>query len=230
MTSQTAPDPRHPSDVWHHRAESLALFVLAGAALALIATRDEIAPAEQEVFFAFNHLGSAWWPMLATVMQVGTLSAGPTLGFIAAVTRRRFLAFELAVGGPVAWLVARVLKALVNRPRPGELLDGVVIRGGEVGGLGYPSGHVTVAATLAAILSSWLPLPLRVVVWVAVAAVAAARMYVGAHLPLDVLGGLLLGLVVGALVRHAALRFSDGSPPGEISEQQPPQSGASSRG
>jgi undecaprenyl-diphosphatase len=42
--------------------------------------------------------------------------------------------------------------------------------------------------------------PARVAGWVVVGLVAAARVYVGAHLPLDAAGGIFLGWAVGGLV------------------------------
>jgi membrane-associated phospholipid phosphatase len=76
-----------------------------------------------------------------------------------------------------------------------------VERGAEAHGLGLVSGHVAVATALTLVAWPWLPRWGR---WAAAAAVTAVfftRMYVGAHLPLDMIGGAFLGLAVAGAVR-----------------------------
>jgi undecaprenyl-diphosphatase len=61
------------------------------------------------------------------------------------------------------------------------------------------SGHATVAFGLATVLSPVLPRNGKIAVFGLATLVAASRVYVGAHLPLDVLGGALLGTLLGWL-------------------------------
>jgi undecaprenyl-diphosphatase len=65
----------------------------------------------------------------------------------------------------------------------------------------FPSGHATSAATAAVLLSDTLPVP-RSVVWAAAAAVAASRVHVKAHHASDVVGGTVVGLVCGRVLRR----------------------------
>jgi undecaprenyl-diphosphatase len=77
----------------------------------------------------------------------------------------------------------------------------VHVHGAASHGLGFVSGHAAVAAALATVLFLHLGARLR---WVAVGAAAVvglARVYVGAHLPLDVVGGAGLGVASGAVAR-----------------------------
>ena len=52
---------------------------------------------------------------------------------------------------------------------------------------------------LAWVITPYLRGRWRVVPWLVVALVGFARMYLGAHNPLDVLGGLALGVAIGAV-------------------------------
>ena len=105
-------------------------------------------------------------------------------------------------------LMAKLLKAVVERPRPGALLDDVVVRGPEVSGQGFVSGHATVVTVVAVLLLPVLSRRWRAVALALVLLVALARVYVGAHLPLDVVGRAALAVAVAAAV-HLVL----GRPP-----------------
>jgi undecaprenyl-diphosphatase len=78
------------------------------------------------------------------------------------------------------------------------VLDGVVIYGPAATGLGFPSGHAAVAAAIMTVAGPYLTGSARVAGWVVVGVVAFTRVLIGAHLPLDALGGLLLGWAVGS--------------------------------
>ncbi|HEU5479945.1 MAG TPA: phosphatase PAP2 family protein, partial [Candidatus Tumulicola sp.] len=80
---------------------------------------------------------------------------------------------------------------------------GVVVRGRHAGGYGFPSGHTAVAFAVAAALAPDLPRPVRPFVWLLAVIVGFARVYVGAHFPLDVLGGAALGYAIGSGARLA---------------------------
>ena len=101
------------------------------------------------------------------------------------------------------------MKSVVGRERPAGLPVGAVLHEGAVGGVGFISGHAAVAAALATAAAPYLGRRGRRTVWALAWAVALARVYVGAHLPLDIVGGVAAGLggrLAGALgVRRAAL-------------------------
>jgi membrane-associated phospholipid phosphatase len=137
------------------------------------------------------------WP----VMQLGNALVIPAAALAAAAVRRWRLAAELLVAGAGAYLLAKVVKGIVPRGRPDGLLADVVIRGAEAHGRGFLSGHAAVLTALAAVAWPWLGRRGRIAVSVLVAVVALTRVYVGAHLPLDVVGGAGLGLAVAGAVR-----------------------------
>ena len=91
-------------------------------------------------------------------------------------------------------------KQIVRRPRPAALVPGTRRRGREAAGLGYLSGHAGVAVALGTAALPHLGPAGRVLALAAMPVVGLSRVYVGAHLPLDVAGGAALGLAVDAAV------------------------------
>ncbi|MGA9347950.1 MAG: phosphatase PAP2 family protein [Anaerolineae bacterium] len=147
-------------------------------------------------------------------MQAGSFAAVFAAAGLALLARRRRLAMDLAVSGTLAWVLARLVKTVVMRYRPTVLLEGVLVRGAEAVGLGFPSGHVAVASALATAASPYLSQRARQMTWGIVWLVAVARIYVGAHLPIDVVGGAALGWAIGA-----ALHILWGAPGGRPSRE-----------
>jgi glycosyltransferase 2 family protein len=188
---------RHPGDL---------LRVVLGA-LILLATMsaihaNRIGVRETDVFRVVNDLalpGWTKWPVWL-VMQLGVIGAVPLVAVLALATRRLRLAVYAALAGGTIYLVAKVVKEFVQRGRPQTLLDDVHILFVPDRGLGYVSGHSAVAVALATVSSPFLGRRARRVAWVLAACVCVARIYVGSHLPLDVLGGAALGWAAGSLV------------------------------
>ena len=104
-----------------------------------------------------------------------------------------------AAVGVGAWWLAKGVKAVVDRGRPAAELPRLALRASApVDGLGFVSGHATVAFALATILRPYLSPSWRVGAYTLAAFVAFARVHVGAHLLLDVLGGGALGVLLGS--------------------------------
>jgi glycosyltransferase 2 family protein len=198
--------PRHPGD-----AVRLVVAIAVLAASTALAKRNRVGVLETDVFRVVNDLPATLFPLVWVVMQVGNLLAGMVAVAVAATTRRFRLAANLAVATVVVWLLALVVKGLVGRGRPPDLLDEYHIRGSAAGGHGYVSGHAAVAVAVATIASPYLGRRARRVLWAVAFLVCASRIYVGAHLPLDVVGGAALGWGVGALV-HLLLGAPGGRP------------------
>ena len=180
------------------------LLVTGAAAATLVwsarsAEQPDVAPREERVFRRFNDAPDVLSPVLWPLMQTGSLAAV----FVAAEATRRLRgrneALTLAVAGTAVWGGVKLIKPLVGRGRPAAHLDDVNVHGQEQRGLGYPSGHAAVSMTLA--LLTTRTGGARTVAVAVAGITAASRMYVGAHLPLDVVGGLAGGALLGSTVQ-----------------------------
>lgn len=190
---------RHPGDGLR---VGLAVVLLVVSLAAV--RRDHLTLFERDVFRLLNDLPSAVAPVLLSVMQLGSLAAVPTAAVAFLLLRRgRRLPVDALVSGTVAWFAAKAVKRLVERPRPGRLLPDME-RLSDAAGLGFVSGHTAVAAALATAAAPYLPRRWRRVAWALVWTVGAARVFDGAHLPLDIVGGVAVGWAVGA-AWHVAL-------------------------
>jgi membrane-associated phospholipid phosphatase len=199
--TRSLPHPHVPTVT--HRGDLAAL--LAGIALlvvtALAVDGDSAVGLEVDVFRFVN--GDVWlpyWPVWL-LMQCGSVLAIYASAALALAFRRYRLTVALLLAGTAAWWLAKAVKELFGRPRPGELLSAVELRHAPTEGLGFVSGHAAVAAALAAAAWPWLGRTGRIVAVTLVVVVGVARTYVGAHLPLDALGGAGLGVAIAAVVR-----------------------------
>jgi undecaprenyl-diphosphatase len=182
----------------------LAIGLAGVTATGALARRRGVHPAERRAFRRVNDLPDSVLPPVFVVMQAGSLGADFAFAAVAYCAGRHRLASTMALTGTSVWAVCKGVKRWVGRGRPQELLETVNVRGPAERGLGFPSGHAAVAVTLAGLAAPEVPPRVRPLLWGAAAAVAAARVYVGAHLPLDVVGGAGIGLAAASAVRLRA--------------------------
>jgi len=167
---------------------------------ALSARQSTVGRCEARSFLAVNSLPDRLYRPVWAIMQLGTLGAAPAAAGVALLARDRQLAGRLLAAGACTWALAKPIKKLVRRPRPATLVSGTRPRGREASGLGYLSGHAGVAAALGVAAASSLRPAGRAAIAAAVPIVGLSRMYVGAHLPLDIAGGAALGIAVEAAI------------------------------
>jgi undecaprenyl-diphosphatase len=168
---------------------------------ALPVRQHSVSPSEAAVFHAINAHTVLPFSVVWPVMQLGNFLVVPVAALAVALLRRWRLAVGILLGGGAAYLIAKVVKRIVIRGRPATLLTGVDIRGEPALGSGFVSGHAAVVTLIATLAWPYLRRRGRITVVALATVVGLARVYVGAHLPLDVLGGAALGLGVAGAVR-----------------------------
>lgn len=120
--------------------------------------------------------------------------------------------WALFLGALLAGAISRGFKTAVPLPRPAAVLDvaEITIIGAKLTAHSFPSGHTVSAFSFVVpwmALLGWRALPI-----VAIAALAGfSRVAVGAHWPVDVVAGAMIGLLGGWLGLHLSRHFRWGT-------------------
>ena len=189
------------------RAELTAIVVgLVVIVLGAVVVRDGTVPGwERSLFRAINDLpdwlNGPFWPG----QLLGWLGVVLIAAVVALLLRQYWLALAIVIVGVVKLVVERVVKAFVTRERPGTSIGSDINARGDVSitGESFVSGHAILSAALATVIAPYVSRRGQYVLGALVIYVMLARVYVGAHNPLDVVCGVGLGVAVGATINVA---------------------------
>jgi undecaprenyl-diphosphatase len=134
------------------------------------------------------------------------------LGWVMATVRgaaRWEVVRAMALALLLSEVITQVLKGVAGQSRPTASIPGLDVHGypKDPNGNAYPSAHTSVAVGLVAALWPWLNRPQRAVAITVAALVAMNRLYIGAHWPVDVVGGAAIGLFAGSVCWLVAARW-----------------------
>jgi membrane-associated phospholipid phosphatase len=169
---------------------------------ALGAAGGRVSSAERSVFRAINDLPAWLYRPLWIFQQFGNIVVALAVTVAIALLLRRPRVALAAVAAVVLKLgLERVVKQIVERQRPGLTVGHIHARGVvSEHGLSFVSGHSVMVTAMALLLHPILPGRWKAVPWLVVFLNGFTRIYVGAHNPLDVVGGFGVGLVIGGLL------------------------------
>lgn len=147
-----------------------------------------------------NDWPSSWNGVMVSIGLLGSQWAGVAAVAAAFITRYYRLALRLAISILVAMVVGTGAKHIIGRERPAAAFSDIHARI-YTSGSSFPSSHVTIVTVIFLSLLPYMPNRWRWVIPVAVVGVMLSALYEGVGLPLDMVGGLALGVFIVALIR-----------------------------
>lgn len=136
-------------------------------------------------FWLITQLGSAWLlVVIAVYLLIGNVKS-------------RVWGRRLVVNGVITYILVEAAKNIIARARPDLLLLTIKQKGlFELHGFGFPSGHTAMATIISLTLMTLLPKKWRWLPWLWILLVGISRIYLGVHAPLDIIGGIAVGVSV----------------------------------
>ena len=157
---------------------------------------------EQHVFSLINHVSAPDWvaAQVAKPLSNAVWGIGLLVVVLLAMSKFRMRAWQYAVAAGSAYTLTFVIEHVVSRARPAGLEGYHAVLRAMQGGPGFPSGHVAVITAIGLTIWPYVSWPWRALVVAFIVAEAWARVFLGVHAPLDVLGGFAVGVTVVALI------------------------------
>jgi undecaprenyl-diphosphatase len=118
----------------------------------------------------------------------------------------RRLALLMAFGIIAGVIFTYPLKLIIDRTRPYELIASTRLLTPPESDPSFPSGHTELSFIAATIVSEFHP-EYGKYLYAFSFIVALSRIYVGVHFPIDVIGGMIIGILIGKIILLAQKRI-----------------------
>lgn len=128
----------------------------------------------------------------------------PILGLIIIISLiialRKLFAFSLLIlSGSLSWFIAGILKFLFHTPRPFMELDITPLI--YQSGFAFPSQHTAVFSAIA-ISMFLINKKFAIIILILAIIIGVSRIILGVHYPIDILGGLLVGIITSFVITY----------------------------
>lgn len=117
--------------------------------------------------------------------------------------RIKFMGVQAAMTLFISQTITYILKSLLSRERPYNILEHLNTFGITLKDYSFPSGHSSASFSVATTIAFNIP-KLSIVVLLIAFIIGVSRIYIGVHYPTDVAAGIILG-ISSALVVHVYL-------------------------
>jgi undecaprenyl-diphosphatase len=159
---------------------------------------------DEQLLVSVQRFRNPWRTAVArTLTRIGDGKSWTALGFACLATfseRGRHVGLRIGAGAVLATLLSQALKRSLTRARPDSAIAGFEALAQNPDRFSFPSGHTSAAFGVAVALAGE-PQGIGPASLLLAVGIGLSRVYLGAHYPLDVGAGALLGVFAGLAAR-----------------------------
>jgi membrane-associated phospholipid phosphatase len=172
----------------------------------------QISSVETVIFRLFNNLPQSVVSVFVVVTYLGSIFALLAITAVLVAIKKHYWAIQVFLAGFLAWAGASAIKVAQIRERPYDLLPNVHLAEAKDLTAGFPSAHTALITAAVLVLFANETRKIYWLLVLAVVLVGISRMVVGVHAPIDIVGGMGIGLMAGSVIKLIFLNNTNKKP------------------